>query len=112
MRRWKAPLITFAVTLLVVWGIGTFAYIYFSPRLTYYLLEQAIVHNGLGGSGVPDIPINSLYTIPNLASPSRTNTLESSGNHDTLYTVGWLDLSARPEVLHVPDMAGRYYAVS
>ena len=32
-------------------------------------------------------------------------------NHDTLLTVGWLDLSKGPQVLHVPDMAGRYYSV-
>jgi hypothetical protein len=37
--------------------------------------------------------------------------LESTENHDALYTVGWLDLSKGPQVLHVPDMAGRYYAV-
>ena len=109
--RWKVYLLTFAVTVLVVWGVGSYAYIFFSPRLIYYGLEQVIVSNGLGGSGAPDIPINSLYTMPTLASPSKSNTLESTGNHDTLYTVGWLDLSAGPEVLHVPDMAGRYYAI-
>ena len=109
--RWKAYLLTFAVTVLVVWGVGTYAYIFFSPRLIYYTLEQVIVSNGLGGSGAPDIPINSLFTMPTLASPSKSNTLESTGNHDTLYTVGWLDLSAGPVVLHVPDMAGRYYAI-
>lgn len=108
---WKAPVLTFAVTVLVVWGVGTYAYILFSPRLIYYTLEQAIVNNGFGGSGAPDIPINTLYTMPTLASPSKSNTLESTGNRDTLYTVGWLDLSAGPEVLHVSDMAGRYYAV-
>src|SRR5262249_51180048 len=32
-------------------------------------------------------------------------------NHDTLLTVGWLDLSKEPQVLHVPDMVGRYYSV-
>ena len=32
-------------------------------------------------------------------------------NRDTLLTVGWLDLSKGPQVLHVPDMAGRYYSV-
>jgi hypothetical protein len=26
-------------------------------------------------------------------------------------TAGWLDLSKGPQVLHVPDMAGRYYSV-
>jgi hypothetical protein len=109
--KWKLYLLTFAVTVLVVWGVGTYAYIFFSPRLTYYALEQVIVSNGLGGSGAPDIPINTLYTMPTLASPSKSHTLESTGNHDTLYTVGWLDLSTGPEVLHVPDMGGRYYAV-
>jgi hypothetical protein len=32
-------------------------------------------------------------------------------NRDTLLTVGWLELSKGPQVLHVPDMAGRYYSV-
>jgi len=32
-------------------------------------------------------------------------------NRDTLYVVGWLDLARGPQVLHVPDMAGRYYSV-
>ena len=28
-----------------------------------------------------------------------------------LYVLGWLDLSKGPQVLHVPDMDGRYYSV-
>src|SRR6476620_11888271 len=32
-------------------------------------------------------------------------------NHDTFPTVGWLDLAKGPQVLHVPDMANRYYSV-
>ena len=32
-------------------------------------------------------------------------------NHDTLYTMGVLDLSKGPLVLHVPDMTDRYYSV-
>ena len=32
-------------------------------------------------------------------------------NHDTLLTVGWLDLRKGPLVLHVPDMNDRYYSV-
>jgi len=111
--QWKAHphLLTFAVTVLVVWLVGTYAYIYFSPRLLYNRLENAVVQHGLGGSGSLGIPPNTLYTMPTLASPSQSNSLESTGNRDTLYTVGWLDLSKGPEVLHVPDMAGRYYAV-
>lgn len=32
-------------------------------------------------------------------------------NRDTLITIGWLDLSKEPQILHVPDMAERYYSV-
>ena len=32
-------------------------------------------------------------------------------NLDTLYVFGWLDLRNGPLVLHVPDMADRYYSV-
>jgi hypothetical protein len=28
-----------------------------------------------------------------------------------LYVAGWLDLTNGPQVLHAPDMAGRYYSV-
>jgi hypothetical protein len=108
--RWKAPLLTFAVTLLVVWGLGAFAYAYFYPRLTYTALEKATVQHGISASNT-GIPINTLYTTPTLASPSQSNALGNTGSHDTLYTVGCLDLSKEPEVLHVPDMAGRYYSV-
>ena len=111
--RWKVHLLTFVVAVLVVWGVGTYAYTYFYPRFIYNTVEKAMVNHGLGGSSSPDIPINTLYTMPTLASPSQSNAnaLEDTGNRDTLYTVGWLDLSKGPEVLHVPDMAGRYYSV-
>ncbi len=109
--RWKVHLLTFAVAVLVVWGVGTYAYIYFSPRLLYNRLENATVNHGIDAGSSSGIPINTLYTMPTLASPSQSNALESTGNRDTLYTVGWLDLSKGPQVLHVPDMAGRYYSV-
>ncbi len=109
--QWKAHLLTFAATVLVVWGVGAFAICYLYPRLTYYGLENAVVSHGLGGQGSPGIPLNTLYTQPTLATSSASNTLLSTGNRDTLYTVGWLDLSQGPQILHVPDMAGRYYAV-
>lgn len=32
-------------------------------------------------------------------------------NHDTLLTVGWLDLRKGAQILRVPEMAGRYYSV-
>ena len=50
--------------------------------------------------------------MPTLASPSASNaSLLATGTDDVLYVGGWLDLSKGPQVLHVPDMAGRYYSV-
>lgn len=112
-RWWKARphLLTFALTALVVWGAGAYASIFFSPRLTYNRIENAVVTRGLGGPNSHGIPINTLYTQPTLAIPTQSNSLESTESRDTLYTVGALDLGSGPVVLHVPDMAGRYYVV-
>src|SRR5581483_10263425 len=43
--RWKVPVLTFAVTVLVVWGVGAYAYAYFYPRLIYNAWETAIVQH-------------------------------------------------------------------
>ncbi len=34
-----------------------------------------------------------------------------TGTDDVLYVAGWLDVREGPQVLHVPEMAGRYYSV-
>ncbi|MGO9180756.1 MAG: DUF1254 domain-containing protein [Candidatus Limnocylindrales bacterium] len=59
------------------------------------------------------MPVNTLYTERDLPGPNSTKgNLEVAGaNRDTLYTIGVLDLSKGPEVLHVPNMAGRYYDI-
>jgi hypothetical protein len=115
-NRGKKHLLTFALTAIVVWGLGTYVYIYFMPHLYYNALERAMTQRGIGattnGSRSSGIPINTLYAMSALASPSAlgSNLLEGT-NHDTLYTTGWLDLSKGPQVLHVPDMADRYYSI-
>jgi hypothetical protein len=35
----------------------------------------------------------------------------ATGADDLLYVGGWLDLSKGPQILHVPDMSGRYFSV-
>jgi hypothetical protein len=83
-------------------------FIYFWPPITYTAYKRAVQH-GLGGE---PIPVNTLYAAPTLASPSASNSsLLATGTDDVLYIGGWLDLSKGPHVLHVPDMAGRYYSV-
>src|SRR5690349_6638337 len=93
-----------------------FLFIYLWPRLMLTLYKRAILSKGFGEG---PIPINTLYQEPKAvfadplrAAPATGSNLITTGvNRDTLYTVGWLDLRNGPQVLHVPDMAGRYYSV-
>ncbi|SRR5579871_3761511 len=103
-----SQLIIFVVVAVIVWVLGTFIFLYFWPRITYSAYKRAVQH---GLSGDP-IPVNTLYAAPKLASPSASNSsLLGTGTDDLLYIGGWLDLSTGPQVLHVPDMEGRYYSV-
>ncbi len=91
-------------------------FIYFWPRLLLSVYKRAILVKGFGDG---PIPVNTLYTEPEklFAEPLAAQTASSSNlatvgvNHDTLLTVGWLDLRKGPLVLHVPDMNDRYYSV-
>jgi hypothetical protein len=113
-RSWPTRhprLFTFLLAAVIVWGVGAAVYIYFYPHLIYDALERAIVTRGIGAA-TGGIPVNTIHTMTDLASPSMVKSDPLVGpNHDTLYAFGWLDLSREPQVLHVPDMAGRYYSV-
>ncbi len=96
-------------------GIGMFLFINFWPRIILHQYKRAILVKGFGDGPVP---VNTLYTEPQtlfadpLHPPASAPKLATTGvNRDTLLTVGWLDLSIGPQVLHVPDMADRYYSV-
>jgi hypothetical protein len=109
-------LFTFGSVMIVAWAVGTFLFIYFWPYIVYNHFEKAVLVEGFGGG---PIPVNTLYTEPQILfaeplasqSASSSNLMTTGVNRDTLLTVGWLDLSKGPQVLHVPDMAGRYYSV-
>ena len=104
-----SQLMTFVVVAVLVWGLGTCVFLYFWPPITYSAYKRAVVRHGLGGD---PIPVNTLYAVPTLASPSASNSsLLATGTNDVLYIGGLLDLSKGQQVLHVPDMAGRYYSV-
>jgi hypothetical protein len=104
-----SQLIPFVVVAVLVWGLGTFVFIYFWPAITYSAYKRAIVRYGLGGGPVP---VNKLYAAPRRSSPAAPNSsLLATGTDDVLYVGGLLDLSKGPQVLHVPDMASRYYSV-
>ncbi|MEJ2013082.1 MAG: DUF1254 domain-containing protein [Anaerolineales bacterium] len=108
-------LLVFGSVMIVAWALGTSLLVYFWPYLVTNLYKRAILGQG-GGDG--PIPINTLYTEPQaifadpLHPPASASKLMTTGvNRDTLLTIGWLDLSKEPQILHVPDFSGRYYSV-
>jgi hypothetical protein len=102
-------IIPLAVTAVAVWVIGTLALIYFWPRITVGGFKRIIVSRGLGGG---PIPVNTVYAVTESASQSASSgSVIATGTDDVLYVGGWLDVKAGPQVLHVPEMEGRYYSV-
>ena len=96
-------LILFIVVAVLVWGLGTCVFLYFWPLYHVQCLQTSGSSHGLGGD---PIPVNTLYAVPTLSSPSASNaSLFATGTNDVLYVGGLLDLSKGPQVLHVPDMA-------
>ncbi len=89
---------------------------YLWPRLLLSVYKRGLLVKGFGDGPVP---VNTLYTQsqalfadPYTSLPPGSSNLMSYGtNRETLYVLGWLDLTKGPLVLHVPDMAGRYYSV-
>lgn len=102
--------------MVAAWVLGTILLVYLWPHFVNNIYRKAILDKGFGNGPVP---INTLYTEPQTLfaepitsqSTSSSNLMTTGVNHDTLLTVGWLDLSKGPQVLHIPDMAGRYYSV-
>ncbi|HEU4781780.1 MAG TPA: DUF1254 domain-containing protein [Ktedonobacterales bacterium] len=102
-------LIGFVVLTVLVWIVGAVVFLYLWPTFTYSAYKRAVVRHGLGGG---PIPVNTLYATPTRVSPAASDaSLLATGTDDVLYIGGLLDLSQGPLVLHVPDMAGRYYSV-
>jgi hypothetical protein len=104
-------LLLFGAVIVGAW----FLIIYLWPRLTLYVYKRSILVKGFGEG---PIPVNTLYTEPQalfadpLHPPTSGSNLSTTGvNHDTLLTIGWLDLSQDPQILHVPEFSGRYYSV-
>ncbi|MGD0804974.1 MAG: DUF1254 domain-containing protein [Candidatus Bathyarchaeia archaeon] len=104
-------LFIFGSIMLVTWFLFTYNW----PRMILYVFKRAILGKGFGDG---PIPINTLHTEPQtlfadpIHPPASASNLATTGvNRDTLLTVGVLDLSKGPQVLHVPDMNSRYYSV-
>jgi hypothetical protein len=75
------------------------AYIYGYPLVVLDKTKRVV------GGGVT----NRLEYLPR--PPGPEDKLVVRPNVDTLYTTGFLDLTAEPVVIHVPDTHGRYYVM-
>jgi len=103
--------ITFVVVAAIVWGLGTFVFIYYWPPITFTAFKRAITH-GVDANTSSGIPINTLYAVPTIAAPSASSaSILTTGTDYLLYVLGWLDLSRGAQVLHVPAFSGRYYSM-
>ena len=91
-------LLIIGVVAVVVWCL----FIYFWPSLLLSVFKRGILVKGFGDG---PIPVNTLYTQPQklFAEPlapqsdSSSNLMRTGVNHDTLLTLGWLDLRQGPQ---------------
>jgi hypothetical protein len=97
------------------YSLGLQAYVYGFPWI--YLSQLRWLWTTEGGKAVakaqglklPWAPLNTFWNSPELATPD--NTTGGSPNHDTLYSVAWLDLAREPQVLSVPAVTDRFYCM-
>ncbi len=84
-------------------AIGHEAYVYGYPMMVLYQTKQTF-----GGAWTKGVTNHFAY-LP--APPPPSNRSVVRPNVDTLYATAFLDLTAEPVVIHVPDTHGRYYVM-
>lgn len=86
-------------------SLGVQAYVYGYPPLdtdrVFKTSTSVNVPDGAGGG-----PVNQFSHIHRLADPSDKTVV--APNHDTLYSMAWLNLVAQPIVVHMPVVRGRF----
>lgn len=81
-------------------------YLYFYPLLTLDLTRRQFTHPSQGAEGAP---ANAFLHARALPHPGAATPW---ANPDMLRSTAWLDLSAGPVVLSVPDSQGRLYTLT
>jgi hypothetical protein len=110
VKPWVRHLIVFLVSVVVVASVATPLLLSLWPAFILNNAHKAISAGLASGLSIPD---NTLYTVPDLASPETAhgNKWILGGNQDGLYTVGYLDLSDGALMLTISDMGSRYHNV-
>lgn len=88
--------------------LGLEAYKYGLPLVvmnkTFRAQTSIDVPNGRGFG-----PVNRFNHVRNLATAEDRSVV--APNHDTLYSIAWVDLSDQPQVIHVPRVSKKRYFV-
>jgi hypothetical protein len=87
-------------------AIGVEAYLYFYPLITMDVTRKQFT-NFEPGKEIGRGPMNAIWNVP--AYPPASDKGVVRYNFDTLYSVGWLNMTMEPMVVSVPDTGGRYY---
>ncbi|MBC9206725.1 DUF1254 domain-containing protein [Roseomonas aerophila] len=95
--------------------LGLQAYIYGFPWM--YLAQLRWLWTSEAGRKVaeaqhrsmPWAPLNNFFNVDHLATPEDQT--GGSPNHDTLYSVAWLDLAAEPMVISAPAITDRFWCM-
>ena len=88
-------------------AIGVDTYLYFYPLVTMDITRKQSTNIEAGkefGKG----PMNVFTNVP--AYPPADLKVVARINFDTLYSIAWLDLTKEPQIVSVPDTAGRFYS--
>ena len=85
--------------------IGVDAYVYFYPLVLMDLTRKQLTNIDQPETGKG--PMNRFVSVPAYPPADFKGVVRS--NFDTLYSLAWLDLTAEPLVVSVPDTEGRFY---
>lgn len=86
--------------------IAAEAYIYLYPLVLMNVTRRQAT-NALPGETVGRGPANAFTNVRTFPPSTFRDVVRP--NFDTLYSIGWLDLTEGPVVVSVPDTNGRYY---
>src|SRR5262249_37851482 len=81
------------------------AYIFGYPLVTMEMTRRVMTN-----VAAPDGKLAPMGQFARMRSyPTPEDKEVTAPNADTLYTVGWVDVSKEPWILSIPDMKGRYF---
>src|SRR6266446_2026197 len=90
---------------LSTFAAGVEAYIYGYPLVLLGVTARLSTNVPNSASMLGRAPRNQFAHVRTLPDPSYTDVVMP--NLNTLYSAAWLDLSAEPVVLHIPDLGDR-----